>query len=289
MAASLMSTVSMPDYTKASILMALKTPAGLRTVWIVVEAEDDVRVYGKFVNPDTTMVKTSTDSRGRKGYANVETVVTEVKDEVPKSHILGIRDADYSRYEVETHCFPDNVFATDYRDLEMTLMKSDRVKTAFKKWTDRYDEVLAISEPICRFWGYMRIYNHIYDLSCPFHNKLKITKFWDFNAHALSGNWKEKSLSLFITLVGNHCTESSFNSFVSTHSLDSDDFYNICRGHDLLSILSLALVDVHSYSVEKMMTLMKDAYTLDDFRSTNLYGKIKAWQENEGVKALMEF
>ena len=53
--------------------------------------------YTKFMNSNTTVVKTSEDSEGRKGYDNVEKIVKEIREEVSQSHIIGIRDADYSK------------------------------------------------------------------------------------------------------------------------------------------------------------------------------------------------
>lgn len=39
---SLQNTVSEPSGTKSAIRQALMSPAGLRVVWVVVEAEEDV-------------------------------------------------------------------------------------------------------------------------------------------------------------------------------------------------------------------------------------------------------
>ena len=74
---SLQNTVSEPSGTKAAIRQALMSPAGLRVAWVVVEAEEDVTVYEKFMQPDSTVVKTSEGETGRKGYANVELIEME--------------------------------------------------------------------------------------------------------------------------------------------------------------------------------------------------------------------
>ena len=56
---SLQDTVREPSGTKAAIRQALMSPAGLRITWVVVEAEEDVAVYQKFMRLDSTVVKTS--------------------------------------------------------------------------------------------------------------------------------------------------------------------------------------------------------------------------------------
>ena len=130
---SLQNTISEPSGTKAAIRQALMSPVGLRLVWVIVEAEEDVAVYEKFMQPNSTVVKTSESETGRKGYANVEIIVREIKEEVPVAHIMGIRDADYLRYKTD-NTIPKNIFLTDRRDLEMMLLSTDSVKLALCEW-----------------------------------------------------------------------------------------------------------------------------------------------------------
>lgn len=127
------------------------SPAGLRVTWVVVEAEEDVAVYERFMQPDSTVVKTSESETGRKGYANVELIVREIKQEVPVAHIMGIRDADYSQYE-EGYTVPDNIFLTDRRDLEMMLLEAETVKRELRVWIQAFDEAFAKCIPVCPFW-----------------------------------------------------------------------------------------------------------------------------------------
>ena len=65
-----------------------------------------------------------------------------------------------------------------------------------------------------------------------------------------------------------------------------ENLYDICRGHDLLKLLSLTLVDVQTYSVDALMAKMTEAYSLDDFKTTKLYSSIKTWQATEGTPVI---
>ena len=163
-----------PSGTKAAIRLALNSPAGLRVSWIVVEGEDDVAVYSKFMEPENTVVKTSEGSDGKQGYANVETIVTEIKSDVPVAHIFGIRDADYSKYD-ERHGCPGNIFLTDRRDLEMMLLESDSVQHTLDEWLPDFENKLKKCLPVCRYFGYLRICNEVHNLGCKFHDRLKST------------------------------------------------------------------------------------------------------------------
>lgn len=281
---SLKDTVLEPVGTKAAIRQAMMSPAGLRVAWVVVEAEEDVAVYEKFMRPDSTVVKTSEGETGRKGYANVEIIVREIKEEVPVAHIMGIRDADYSRYE-EGFTAPDNIFLTDRRDLEMTLLEAESVQQALRIWAPDYDAALAKCIPVCRHFGYLRIYNDVADLSVVFHKNLRPAKYWDFNQHCIVEGWEQDSTAKFVALAGDKCTAADVSAFITTHSLEGESLYDICRGHDLFNLLSQALIYIQ-YKVENIMAKMIEAYSLDDFKITRLYASIQAWQETEGVTAL---
>lgn len=287
MASSLASVVASPLFTKAAILQAVKSDAGMRTAWIIVEAEEDYNVYNGFMNPATTVVKTSEGDDGRRGYANGELIVTDVKAAVPAAHICGIRDADYTKYEDKTHVFPANIFPTDRRDLEMMMLDSSNVLNALRSWTDQFAPALVKASPVCRHLGYLRIFNHVKGLLCVFRDQFRVGRFWDFGAQNWITDWKVQINTRFFLLSRGRCNEALLNTFVTEKSLDTEDIYDIIRGHDLLSALSLALINTIEYSPENIMRKMKDSYTIGDFKSTRLYACIKSWQETEGVSALV--
>ena len=282
---SLQDTVREPSGTKAAIRQALMSPVGLRVVWVVVEAEEDVAVYEKFMQPDSTVVKTSEGETGRKGYANVELIVSEIKAEEPRAHIMGIRDADYSRFEAD-YTVPANIFLTDRRDLEMMLLEAESVQQALRSWAPSFDDAFAKSIPVCRHFGYLRIYNEVADLTVRFHDNLRPNKYWDYQQQAMKATWEQDSTAKFVALSEGKCAATDVTAFITTHKLENENLYDICRGHDLLKLLSLTLVDVQTYSVEAIMTKMTEAYSLNDFKATRLYASIQAWQTAEGVIAL---
>lgn len=286
MAAALSSVVASPVFTRDFILQALKSDAGLKTAWIVVEAEDDYMVYQKFMDSSSTVVKTSEGEDGRRGYANVEQIVTEVKAAVTAAHICGIRDTDYTKYEETAHVYPANIFPTDRRDLEMMMLESGTVQTALRAWVSQYDAAMNKITPVCRHLGYLRICNHVRNLACVFKDHLKVSRFWEFGSQDWNAGWKTQINNIFVSLSNGGCSEAILNAFISEKNLQTESFYDICRGHDVLSALSLALINTNEYSSASIMLKMSDVYTMPDFMSTRLYARIKAWQEVEGVVAL---
>lgn len=283
---SLKDMVQEPSGTKSAIRQAMMSPAGMRLVWVVVEAEEDLRVYSKFMDFDTTVVKTSEGPDGKRSYANVEIIVKEIREEVAQAHIIGIRDADYSKYE-DGFEVGENIFLTDRRDLEMMLLESDSVRQALDEWMNGFDEIFEKCVPICCHFGYLRIFNDVLGLSCRFHDNLRTSKFWDYTHQALQPDWKERCTAIFIGLAAGACTEEKLNSFIATKMLTEECVYDICRGHDMLHLLSLTMINVQVYSEENIMAKMISAYSLNDFKNTQLYNNIRLWQEAEGINALV--
>lgn len=283
---SLQDAVQEPAGTKAAIRQALMSPAGLRVAWVVVESEEDVAVYQKFMRLDSTVVKTSESATGRKGYDYVEAIVREIKEEERRAHIIGIRDADYSRFDKD-YLLPANIFVTDRRDLEMMLLESESVKLSMRDWTPAYEDAFNRCVPICRHFGYLRIYNEVAHLFVRFHDNLRPNKYWDFQCHSVDEGWELDSTEKFVKLSQGACTVRDVNTFIANYKLEAESLYDICRGHDFLKLLSLTLVDDQTFSEGAIMNRMTEAYALDDFKKTRLYSDIFAWQTEEGVVALV--
>ena len=168
----------------------------------------------------------------------------------------------------------------------MMLLEAESVKQSLRAWAPTYDQAFAKCVPICRHFGYLRIYNSLNGLFVAFHDNLKTVKYWDDNNHDLKQNWEQESTSKFVSLAVKDCSAEAFTEFVSTLSLDTEDFLYICRGHDVIPVLSKALIRNHIYSEANIMIKMTEAYTMDDFKATRLYASIQAWQTAEGVTAL---
>lgn len=280
---SLRSTIEEPTNTRDSILMSLKSPLGIRTVWIVVEGEDDVQVYERLFDKRYSIVKhASIDDSRRGGYKNVEHIVSEVINQVKGAKIIGIRDKDYSLLLNHNFKFPKNIFFTDRRDMEMMVLESNTVSSKLRLWTNLlYDKAFNTAKCVAVFLGHLRIYNHINHLSRSFH-QLKVNKIWNQNEHKLHDNWKEYCLHF----VSDEITEDDLMLFANEHQLLECSFYDICRGHDFIKYLSLALIK-QEYNKNEIFKMMIGSYSVDEFRKTGLYSSIYKWQTSNNVSILL--
>lgn len=267
--------------TKAAIKMAMRSPAGVRMVWTIVEGEDDVRLYNRMLNEDTVTIKTSEGEDGRRGYKNVESIVAEISAEDRKAKIFGIRDRDYTSFEVPVHIFPENVFVTDRRDLEMMLLESKSVQTAMINWTADFTKAFEIALEVGVVLGQLRLCNHIYNFSIVFRDKIKHSRIWNQNMHNLDINWRQYCRSV----LNGYVSDEEITAFINRYQLDDVSPYDLCRGHDVLTYLSLALVKLE-YSVPSITSRLINSYSAEDFQSTNLYAEIREWQLKNNVKVL---
>lgn len=280
---SLFTTVEEPQNTLDAILMALKSPLGIRTVWVIVEGEDDVMIYNKMFDKKISNVKhASIDDNGSGGYKNVEHIVSEVINQVKGAKIIGIRDKDYSLLLNHNFKFPKNIFLTDRRDMEMMVLESDTVSSKLRLWANPlYDKAFNTAKCVAVFLGYLRIYNHMHHLSCSFH-QLKVSKIWNQNEHKINDNWKEYCLHF----VSDEITEDDLMVFANKHQLLEFSFYDICRGHDFIKCLSLALIK-QEYNKNEIFKMMISSYSVDHFRKTGLYSSIYKWQTSNNVSILL--
>ena len=264
--------------TKAAIKMAMRSSVGSRTVWTIVEGEDDVRHYSRMLNEETVTIKTSEGKDGRKGYKNVESIVVEIVAEERDAKIFGIRDRDYTSFEVPAHVFPDNVFVTDRRDLEMMLLEAPSVRSVLTNWAPCFTEAFAIALEVGVVLGQLRLCNHLNDFSCVFRDRLRQSCIWNQNTHKLEVGWKLYCRSVLYEYL----TEEELTVFISHHKLEDVSPYDLCRGHDVLKYLSLALVKLE-YSVPSITSRMINAYSRQDFQNTHLYAEISEWQIKNNV------
>lgn len=278
MHAALRDVIQEPVATKSAIRLALHSNAGLNTVWVVVEAEDDVKVYRRFFDEEVVHIKPSTDESGRKSYKNVEDIVSSIETEIHGCRILGIRDKDYTPYEVVDYTPPRNVFLTDRRDLEMMLLESSSVQSAMKEWTQDFLDRLSTAINVAVWMGYLRICNSLKDFGYTFKNRFKASVVWDQNRHELIGDWKDRCTAMLKEFI----SPDDVESFIKEHSLEEEHPFDICRGHDVVKLLSWLMVK-HEFSASEIFSKMATSYSLSDFVQTDLYSSIQTWQLTKNV------
>lgn len=271
-----------PQYTEAIIRQTCASDIGQKFVYIVVEDIEDKLTYEKFLNSEDIHVMISQDEEGNRGYQNVENIVTHIRQDKVTLRICGIRDADYTRYEDATHVFPDAIFTTDQRDLEMMLLASSSVQEGLSLWNASTTSLLPQVYDDARQMGYLRICNHVCNLGCNFKRQVRLSKVWDNKAHQLKDNWEQELRTLFVQNCGNQHSSyfpysiEKLDSFIKNRKLDTESVYAICQGHDVVWLLYNRLPQ-NNFDINLIEKVMISFYSKQDFESTQLFVSLKNW------------
>lgn len=283
---SLKDVIQQPTHTKAVIKLALHSPEGAKRVWCVVEAPDDVTIYRKFFDTTIVSILPSDDEERRRSCRNVEKIVSELYREEENLFLLGIRDCDYTRYDI-SYSPPANVFVTDCRDIEMMMFSAPSVIEELKAWDVTFPEKIEECACVERYLGYFRIYNELQQTSCSFHDGMtKVSLIWDFATHSIKPDYKKNLFNRFKELCEEDVTEEEFDSFVEEKRLEEEPYVNVCRGHDMFNLLPTMMIRQEYSRAKGIWICMVNAYSYDDFSITQLYTDIKEWAN---VRNLMVF
>lgn len=291
MAGSLRNTTEQqqPQYTEAVIRQTCASDIGQKFVFVIVEDIEDKLTYEKFLSAEDVHVMISQDEEGNRGYQNVEDIVSHIRQDDVTLRICGIRDADYTRYEDAPHVFPEAVFTTDQRDLEMMLLASNSVQDGLANWKSDITNFLPQVYEDSRQIGYMRAANHVCNLGCNFKRKVKLSKVWDDSTHQLKNNWLAELTDLFVQYSANTqsphypYTKEKLNSFIAHKHLAYEPAYNICQGHDVVWLLYNMLTQ-NNYHIDYIGEMMRAAYSEQDFKATQLYKSIISWAQQMNLK-----
>ena len=246
-------------------------------IFIIVEGHSDKLVYSNFVNTETCQF-TITD--GKKQALNT----IEILDNSQFTGVLAIVDADFDRLENNLPESP-NILLTDDHDLEVMILKTPALEKVIKergseektKDNNIREILLKIGQEI----GYLRWVSQKYNLSLRFEN-LDLGRF--IKKDTLSIDCSElikaiKNHSQKPLLVDNDILEKMRELRNNEH-----DPWQVCCGHDIMEILSLALcrawgtckpTDVKAENLERDLRL---AYERSYFYQTQLYCLIQNWQ-----------
>ncbi|MDJ0671170.1 MAG: DUF4435 domain-containing protein [Microcystis sp. M53598_WE2] len=267
-----------PDRIANSIRLLRSAHEG---VFLIVEGHSDKLIYERLVNKQEVRVTIAS------GKNNAIKALSILEKENFR-RVVAVIDADFSRIEQQ---IPDsnNLFLTDEHDLEMMLIKSaafdkllkergsEEKIAAFPK--DIRETLLKLGQEI----GKLRLLSLRNELDLKFEG-LKFGKFID--KEKLSINIDE-----LIRSIKNHSQklsldEQQIKQDLSVISDENHDPWQLCCGHDFISILAIALCKVlgtwnaNDVKKEDWERELRLAYELSYFYQTQIYQLMVNWQSN---------
>lgn len=279
---------SEPVHTKAVITSSVKSLVGLKWMWIIVEDEDDKRVYQKFMT-ERARVLPSLSENGSKGCKNVEQITHDLITAGVTRYVAGIRDADYVRFESPKHVLPQQVYLTDQRDVEMQMLSSPSVQNGLAAWNGVIPSYLKdIYANVTHERGCMRLLSDVYSLGCSFKDEAPVSHLWDSTKRCMVDDWQNIMYEEFFS----HCKNASsplypftvkkFAELKRQKSLDTISYYLICQGHDVVTLLHYRLGQ-YQYNADRIMAKMTECYALADFQHTQLYANLMRLEKQLNV------
>jgi hypothetical protein len=248
------------------IRLKWNSPTGVDRVCILVEGQEDYRVYGKLFDAKSSWLELT---GGKDSLKIILGILTKEKKQV-----IGIQDADFAHLENKEPEI-EGLFFTDYHDIEMTMFKAEGVlENIFSEHGKIYD-MEGIWENVMEnafYVGYIRWYNDQTASEIIFDGI-----FFKYDTQNLL-NEKQKIIEILNNQSKNKKQElrnDNIENFIITHK--TDDYYNLCNGHDVIKLLIktwLQGVDVY-YD-------LRLSYQNHHFVKTKLYRDIVLWQEKFG-------
>lgn len=300
-------------YVEPRLRRKISSPAGINILWVLVEGEADMYFYERmFVGPRAKVVKAGRIDRAgnvKGGIHAVKEIVGHILTLGITQFIIGVIDRDWRIYKKNAkQPLPQNIFETDYRDLEMTLMALPRVRRllkteivntmnsnhlkflkdgdSYKQNGDWYEDVWQRCCLVSRYMGIFHIIASRYGWNrvCFSSND-----YWDEHRHCLYSDWSGR----LFRLVMRQCSVSQcklkfykyrfrFHNYFHGYSL-----YDECRGHDFLSVLSSMLIDSRHYSEKWMTYYMAKEVSVGEIQSMRLYKSIGRWQAIKKLTVLV--
>lgn len=299
---------SLPNQ-ESDLRQSINSPTGLVTLWVLVEGDADPYFYERlFDNSSTKVVKVGkmgTDGKLHGGCKVVKEIVANLLALGWTSLVIGIIDRDWQPFKNEGKLLlPPHIFVTDQRDLEMTFLSYSLLRGALRKeiiksmnsnhlrwfkngyWYRRsgdwFRDVWERCCKVSRYMGSLRIMASHYGLPRV---DFTITDYWNLGQHALWEGWEarlfrrtvEQTRCCYLRLL--YCCWRVKYKF----NLNHRSVYDVCRGHDFLSVMSEMLIDKSHFSERWMTFFMTKEMTIADIKSMRLYHDIDRWATSLGV------
>lgn len=297
-AGSLRSTIEgiQPQYTMGLIRFDLNNNATKNRPHVIVEGSDDKVFYGKFLSSGVIIYDAVKDDGSRGGWKYVLQIVKDVLLSKRTDAIIGIIDTDDTKYQRPAFIRPTNILLTDCRDLETTVVFTPHVKSYIeslnKDMVSHFNEITDVAF----YLGKLQIASKLSDLGCVFDNFMKPSLIFD-DKRRLNANWKAIIRSLLKKEVRRekpkkinnniNCSRTNIESFINlTDSLDKERLSDVCRGHDIIRLLSYKL-QKQEYHPKLLWAKISSIYSENDFMQTCLYKDMKRYEVLWGIK-LME-
>ena len=260
-----------PGITESTIRQASRSKQKYSFVWIVAEGDDDAKLYGRMYDSLFVKALPSTIQKGNNSCINVEKIVTNTLRDTA-INIIGIRDKDYTSFTEYHNPDPLHIFLTDRRDIEMQIIESKWNKINSHITSNVINDIITYSKQV----GLYRIFNDRENLHFSF-DSLHVNDYWDFSLKQLKSGWQTQLEGFFFNGIVSRRSvtqlKQMYSMFVHRLNVANLNYYDICQGHDFVSLLK----GLGSNVLSKLDKELFKWYSKSDYNSTQLASDINRW------------
>ena len=256
--------------------------------FVLVEGITDCRLYRKFIDKDecSIIVAHSKD--------NVRIAARELYLRRNDRKVIGIVDPDLDPLNGIKQTPP--VFAADHRDSDTVMIESaaldnvleeygdqDKIYAFEKKYGEVRDALAAACYPIGMLMYVSDRFDHDLYFRDPDHSLFIDKKGLKINVDAMID-------TILAASPHAHVSKKDISSELQKELKEEHDPWEVCRGHDLLSVLALGLREIFgSYNAKNIRTgelagALRLAYDKETFRTTALYRNTSKWSFDNKFK-----
>ncbi len=270
------------DIKLNEIRLTKNHPSNYNKVFILLEGKTDIKLFRNIFNCKTAYIE---EIKGKeKAIKALKILQNEgfVK-------IFGIADSDFDNLENIT--YEDiNLFITDYADMEIHMIESPAFKSVINEFASEncyefflnhlkeklYNETIDI--------GYIRWFNKKLSKNINF-KRLNYEKFINKSECNISVD-SDKLINEIVKIFD--INESEIRREVEKLKLISNDYLQICNGHDITKLLAYLFnyrnnSDKTNIKKERIEEALRLAYNFNDFKQTKLYENLYKWQKKYNI------
>lgn len=284
---SLQQSINQRIDVESQIRSAIQTPMKRDKLWIVTESDYDRSVYERFFN-ENVEVRPAYDEKGKGGCDRVALIVNNILKTRNTQRILGIRDADYMYYVSYRFHDSENIYHTDERDIEMMMFKAPSVLESLEASNVAFTAKIKEVKNIACYMGLIRIWHVAKSITASL-KKFSLSIVWNQQARPqqIKSHWKRLLIDRYNQLTGEHLNPKRLSSFKNRRGLDERQYGRICRGHDFVQLLGMAMVD-SNYGREFIEMKIAAEYSKADFAATNLAQGIRTFARRFGMEVIVD-
>lgn len=265
------------DTIVADVVSRFRHPKFEGKVVIVVEGEDDIRLYSSLFNgqfADFYNLKT-------KGCSYFEDVLQECNPNYGNRFFV-IKDADFDHLNGRTYSYP-NLFLTDTHDAETMMMTDEGLKSiCCENLLDKDAiQVLDIMEDL-KVYSYLKWFNETHQIGINF-DALSIFSLYRGNSIDI-----DSCINYVYSVAANKDKPIVSSKLLSSFLEDKNDtdLFQLSNGHDICDGIrvKIGLLKNNKHAVGKgeIPKCLRIKYSLSDFEQTQLHLQIVSWANKLG-------